>query len=66
LSRSASRGTVINCSTSSAESPSASVCTSALRRTELWQDVQTCVAQLDNAEGHKSDSGRQDQEPGTS
>ena len=62
LSRSSSRGTVISCSTSSAERPSASVWTSAYGGLNSGNASMTCIAQLHNANGQEADGGRQDQE----
>jgi hypothetical protein len=59
LSKSASRGTVISCS-SPPRTDRALPSGPRVRRAELWQYIQ--VAQLHNAEGQEPDGGRQDQQ----
>ena len=61
LSRSCSRGTVINCSTSSAERPGHGL-DLRVRWAELWRHLQRCVAELHKAHGEHTYCRRQDQE----
>ena len=63
FSRSASIGTVMSCSTSSAERPRASVWISTYGGVNSRKDVYRRPTKLADASGHRQRGGGQDQEP---